>query len=185
MRRVLSALAIGVILVLTVLIQSEAMLPRQAQWVVHQVETPEVRAHFTAFMQRIGEVLGEATRSVDVAMYDFTLDAIAEVLEQAARRGVVVRVVLSTEGGGGKKELEVCKRLDALAGVEVRRRADMHHKFSVVDAAVVLTGSANWTETSLEREANNLVVIRSRETAGAFAGEFTRLWQSAKHQCDR
>lgn len=185
MRRVLSAIAIGVILVLTVLIQSEAMLPRQTRWVVHQVETPEIRAHFTSLLQRIGGVLVEATRSVDVAMYDFTLDAIAEVLEQAARRGVVVRVVLSTEGGGGKKELEVCKRLDALAGVEVRRRADMHHKFSVVDAAVVLTGSANWTETSLEREANNLVVIRSRETAGAFAGEFTRLWQSAKHQCDR
>lgn len=185
MRRVLSAIATGVILILSVLIQSEAMLPRQDQWLVHQVETPEVRSYFTSLRQRIGGVLVEATRSVDVAMYDFTLDAIAEVLEQAARRGVVVRVILSTEGGGGKKELEICKRLDALASIEVRRRADMHHKFSVVDAAVVLTGSANWTETSLEKEANNLVVIRSRETAGAFAAEFTRLWQSAKHQCDR
>lgn len=185
MRRVLGATVIGVILVLTVLIQSEAMLPRKARWVVHQVEMPEVRAHFTSLPQRIGEVLLEARRSVDVAMYDFTLGAIAEVLEQAARRSVVVRILLSTEGGGGKKELELCKRLDALAGVEVRRRADMHHKFSVVDAAVVLTGSANWTETSLEKEANNLVVIRSRETAGAFAVEFTRLWQSAKHRCER
>ena len=185
MRRVLGGIAIGAILVLTVLIQSEAMLPSKTRWSIHQVETPEVRSYFTSLQQRIGEVLLEATRSVDVAMYDFTLDALAEVLEQVARRSIAVRIVLSTEGGGGKKELEICKRLEALAGVEVRRRADMHHKFSVVDAEVVLTGSANWTETSLKKEANNLVVIRSRETAGAFAAEFTRLWQGAKHQCDK
>lgn len=61
----------------------------------------------------------------------------------------------------------------------------MHHKFMVVDRAVVVTGSANFTPSCIHGDpgadrsrgnVNHLMRLHSRELAGAFAAEFERMW---------
>ena len=61
----------------------------------------------------------------------------------------------------------------------------MHHKFMVVDRAVVVTGSANFTPSCIHGDpgadrsrgnVNHLLRLRSRELAHTFAAEFERMW---------
>ena len=61
----------------------------------------------------------------------------------------------------------------------------MHHKFVVVDRALVVTGSANFTSSGMHGDAgaprsrgnvNHLLSIRSPELAELFRQEFNRMW---------
>jgi phosphatidylserine/phosphatidylglycerophosphate/cardiolipin synthase-like enzyme len=51
-----------------------------------------------------------------------------------------------------------------------------HNKVMVIDDETVITGSFNFTESAEERNAENLIVIRSRELAAKYAAN----WQ--QHQ---
>ncbi|MFS6827155.1 phospholipase D-like domain-containing protein [Cyanobium sp. ATX-6F1] len=61
----------------------------------------------------------------------------------------------------------------------------MHHKFMVVDRAVVVTGSANFTPSCIHGDpgadrtrgnVNHLMRLHSRELAHTFVSEFERMW---------
>ena len=61
----------------------------------------------------------------------------------------------------------------------------MHHKFVVVDRALVITGSANFTSSGIHGDAgasrsrgnvNHLISIESTELAEVFRKEFQRMW---------
>ncbi len=61
----------------------------------------------------------------------------------------------------------------------------MHHKFTIVDEEIVLTGSANYTMSDMHGDAsnmetvgnaNNFVVIKSPEVAKYFTEEFNIMW---------
>jgi phosphatidylserine/phosphatidylglycerophosphate/cardiolipin synthase-like enzyme len=54
-------------------------------------------------------------------------------------------------------------------------RAKMHHKFTVVDRRIVLTGSYNYTTSATEANRENLVRIESYRVAGDYLAEFERL----------
>src|SRR5260370_747451 len=58
----------------------------------------------------------------------------------------------------------------------------MHHKYVVRDAgtpaAAVLTGSANWTNDSWNREENVIFTVASPNVAATFTQNFEELWQN-------
>lgn len=120
-----------------------------------------------------------AKRSVHVAAYLFTNRRIAAALVRAAKRGVAVELVVDAsqfQSGG----LPRVRELDR-AGARIWLReglAAFHHKVVIVDAATpaatVVTGSFNFTQAAQDRNAENLVVIESREVAGRFLADFER-----------
>ena len=120
-----------------------------------------------------------ARRSIHVAAYLFTNRRIAAALARAAKRGAAVELVAdaSQYSSGGLPRLRDLDR----AGVRIWLReglAAFHHKVVIVDAgtagATVLTGSFNFTQAAQDRNAENLVVIESREVAGRFLADFER-----------
>lgn len=56
-------------------------------------------------------------------------------------------------------------------------QSDMHNKFIVVDGVKVLTGSANFTNTS-ENHQQNIVILNSEAVANEFKIEFNQMWGS-------
>jgi phosphatidylserine/phosphatidylglycerophosphate/cardiolipin synthase-like enzyme len=120
-----------------------------------------------------------AKRTVHVAAYLFTNRRIAAALARAAKRGVAVDLVADAsqfQSGG----LPRVRELDR-AGARIWLReglAAFHHKVVIVDAATpaatVVTGSFNFTQAAQDRNAENLVVIESREVAGRFLADFER-----------
>jgi len=120
-----------------------------------------------------------ATRTVHVAAYLFTNRRIAAALGRAAKRGVAVELVADASQfqSGGMPRLRELDR----AGVRIWLReglAAFHHKVVIVDAATtaatVVTGSFNFTQAAQDRNAENLVVIESREVAARFLADFER-----------
>lgn len=124
------------------------------------------------------QTLRSAQQSVHAALYQLTDPEIADVLLEIATRGIELKVLLDDEPSKGSKG---CLLMSA--GVAVKHYADsgiMHHKFAVVDGALVITGSYNWTTSAQTRNEENLLVIHSPELAQSFEGEFQKLWTHNK-----
>ncbi len=130
----------------------------------------------------IAEIAG-STESVHVAIYYFSHPDIADALIEAHERGVDVKVLGDgdanySEQYGPGNNYETVQRLKE-AGVSYRddgNAAIMHNKFAIIDGAMVLTGSFNYTLSADESNNENLVVLVSTRMADAFEREFQYLW---------
>ena len=140
----------------------------------------------------VGQFLDQATRSLDVALYDLNLGAATEptvigAMKRAMERGVAVRVVYN-EDDRNPIPVPPPPRTDpgtfAAAGIPARAIPGvpdlMHHKYVVRDGASVWTGSTNWTDDSWTREENVLAVVGSPELATAFTRDFEELWNGGR-----
>lgn len=117
-----------------------------------------------------------------IAVRDFTDSDLKDFLiTQEQERDI--KIILMQEGRS-KYEKDVCDALNPLSNITVRYLSGIHHKFLIVGKSTVLTGSANWSNNSLnpKKEANNLVVIESEKIADAFIQEFNQLWESDRNE---
>jgi len=113
--------------------------------------------------------INAAKTSILVQAYSFTSAPIAKALVEAHKRGVHVEVILDES-----QETEEYSSADFLlhAGVPTMIDAEhaiAHNKVMIVDAAVVITGSFNFTSSAESRNAENLLVIRDPQIAEKYA----------------
>jgi phosphatidylserine/phosphatidylglycerophosphate/cardiolipin synthase-like enzyme len=124
--------------------------------------------------------LDQANSEISCAIYSFTLDSVSSALLDAKARGVLVRLVVeSQQANVTGSEFHKLKQ----EGLEIRLDGNsrlMHHKFCVIDTDTVLTGSYNWSEQATNYNDENLVVLKSGETAEKFRQEFNRIWEVAQ-----
>jgi len=140
----------------------------------------------------VGAFLSGATKSLDIALYDFNLaDPTAAVvvgaLKDAASRGVAVRLMYNVDHAMPipvPPPPSTDPAAVAALGVPVKGIAGvpnlMHHKYVVRDAAQVLTGSTNWTDDSWTREENVMIAVDSPDLAAAFSKDFEQLWSTER-----
>jgi phosphatidylserine/phosphatidylglycerophosphate/cardiolipin synthase-like enzyme len=120
------------------------------------------------------EALGQAKATVMVQAYSFTSAPIAKALVDAHKRGVRVEVLLDKS-----QRTEKYSAADFLAHAGISTRIDAqhriaHNKVMVIDGAVVITGSFNFTKGAEYENAENLLVIHSP----ALAAQYTRNWEA-------
>ncbi|KAI7822388.1 mitochondrial cardiolipin hydrolase-like protein [Gamsiella multidivaricata] len=53
----------------------------------------------------------------------------------------------------------------------------MHHKFAVVDDALVINGSYNWTKGARFDNRENLTLTNAPKAVQGFKSEFEKLWK--------
>ena len=147
--------------------------------------------------QRPAEVAGwivdfvaGAQRSLDLAQYDFHLEAetaalVGGAITDADARGVAVRFIYNVDHRNPipvPPPPEPDAQLIASLGVPARAIAGvpdlMHHKYVVRDGASVWTGSMNWTNDSFSVQENVLATIESAAIAAAFTRDFEQLWDT-------
>lgn len=133
----------------------------------------------TAPLRAIQGQIRSARRAMDLCVFTITDDRIVEVLEQAVRRRVRVRIVSDDE-----KSQDLGSDLLRLAGsgaeVRVDRTPDhMHHKFGLFDGVRLLTGSYNWTRSAERGNSENVLITSERRLVAAYAAEFERVFGHA------
>lgn len=147
----------------------------------------------------INRTLAKAKKSVNLALFVFSAQRLANTLEIEAQRGVAVRALIDSnfiyrpysEGLDmmGATLIEHC-RLEAdnrpwkkpltTVGVPLLPMGDrLHHKFGVVDRNTVITGSHNWSEAANHGNDETLLAIASPVVAAHFEREFDRLYKGA------
>lgn len=116
----------------------------------------------------------KAKKTILVQAYSFTSAPIAAALVAAHKRGVAVQVILDKS-----QRSEKYTSADFIAHAGIRTLIDdnhaiAHNKIIIVDGEVVITGSFNFSKAAEEKNAENLLVIRSRE----LASKYVQNWQA-------
>lgn len=98
--------------------------------------------------------------SIQVSMFTWTHPLLTEKIIEAHKRGVTILVILDRKQteGASKASLEAL----AKSGVPVRLSGGsqtFHHKFALIDASILVAGSANWTKAAFSKNEECLLII--------------------------
>jgi len=129
-------------------------------------------------------LIDSAQKTIDAALYRLTYQPLIAALQRACARGVAVRLVTDQssveEYSAEYSQLQnlSCVTLKTDANADARGRFDhtMHHKFAVMDGAIVWTGSLNWAEREVLFDANNALVISDERLAQLFTTELNEMF---------
>jgi phosphatidylserine/phosphatidylglycerophosphate/cardiolipin synthase-like enzyme len=117
-----------------------------------------------------------ARRTILVHAYLLYSTRLAGALVRAHQRGVEVHVILDAHAQPHHPPVSAVARLVA-AGIAVSldaQHAWAHDKVMILDEAIVLTGSYNWTVAAEQQNGENLLVIRDPRLAGAYTENWRR-----------
>lgn len=128
--------------------------------------------------RKIVQLLSQAAQSLKICVFTITDDRIAAALEAAHHRGVAVRVLTDND-----KALDLGSDVMRLQQAGVAVRVDrtpfhMHHKFAVIDGALLLNGSYNWTRGAARDNHENFLVTSDPTLISQFSRRFDQLWES-------
>jgi phosphatidylserine/phosphatidylglycerophosphate/cardiolipin synthase-like enzyme len=147
----------------------------------------------------IGTQLERATQSVHLALFVFSEQPLANILETRHQQGVVVKALIDpsfafrsySEGLDllGLALSERCKyEVDnrpwknaiSTVGIPQLPPGDkLHHKFGAIDGKIVITGSHNWSAAANHTNDEALLVIENPVVVAHFEREFERLYDRA------
>ena len=133
-------------------------------------------------------VLSSARRSIVLAMYGFDDDELAAIIKsKLENENVYVQLTLDSSQAGGVHEKTILAASDypnnSVAIGRSERGAIMHLKQVVVDSAIVVDGSTNWSDGGETKQDNSLVVKIDRgeaaEVTTRIAAIHTNMMQKA------
>ncbi|MBN3888900.1 MAG: DUF655 domain-containing protein [Nostoc sp. JL31] len=148
----------------------------------------------------IGKTLDSATKSIDMALFVFSEQPLANILEKRHQQSVQIRALIEPQFAYrpysealdmmGVALSNKCKyEIDnhpwqnpiTTVGVPVLPKGDLlHHKFGVIDSQTVITGSHNWSDAANNGNDETLVVIENPVVAAHYVREFARLYTKVK-----
>ncbi|MEA5619356.1 phospholipase D-like domain-containing protein [Cronbergia sp. UHCC 0137] len=148
----------------------------------------------------IGKTLNSAIKSVDMALFVFSEQQLANILETRHQQNVKIRALIDSQFAYrpysealdmmGVALSNKCKyELDnrpwsnpiTTVGVPILPKGDLlHHKFAVIDHQKVITGSHNWSAAANHGNDETLVVIKNPIIADHYVREFNRLYSNFK-----
>ncbi|MEW6329019.1 MAG: phospholipase D-like domain-containing protein [Candidatus Micrarchaeota archaeon] len=180
--RSLAALLVGLLLGALIIFSYYSFFP-QAQKQIYLNGSGSVEPVFSPNSEdEMIDFLRSARESIDVEVYIFTNQKLADELIAARERGVVVRVILEPRVDSPNPNLQTMQRLRD-EGIDARWASLgfslTHSKFAVVDGKKVLVGSINWSRSALSTNREAAVIIEDEEVAREFAKIFEEDWKNA------
>jgi competence ComEA-like helix-hairpin-helix protein len=148
----------------------------------------------------IAQTLQNSQKSTDLALFVFSEQKIANVLEERHEKGVKVEALIDPEfafqsfsegldmqgvvlGKNCHQELDNQPWLNPIqtVGIPTLPKGDkLHHKMGVVDRNFVITGSHNWSNAANRTNDETLLVIQNPTVAAHYQREFDRLYRDAQ-----
>lgn len=148
------------------------------------VSGDQIRVYFSPSGGATAAIVKEidgATSEVLMQAYSFTSAPIAKALVDAKKRGVAVEAILdksqktaSYSGATFLANSRVPTYIDSAHAIA-------HNKIMIIDKQTVITGSFNFTKAAEEKNAENLLVIRSKDLAGKYIAN----WQAHRKHSER
>lgn len=149
---------------------------------VFQLDNTKIEVYFAPSDFPEGVILEKirnAKESIHIAMFAFTNDLIYQALVQAKARGVAIFAVWDFRGWEDFHNSKVDEMLFLGVGIVDANPGLLHHKFAVIDERLVITGSANWSLSGMNRNDENLLIIHDAAIARRFIEHFSKFYQDA------
>lgn len=148
----------------------------------------------------IGKTLDSARESVDLALFVFSEQRLANILENRHQQKIQIRALIEPQFAyrpysealdmmgvalSNKCKYEVdnhpWQNPITTVGVPTLPKGDLlHHKFALIDNKTVITGSHNWSDAANNGNDETLVVVESPIVAAHYVREFARLYAKVK-----
>ena len=131
--------------------------------------------------EAVVSTISQARSEILVQAYSFTSAPIAKALVDAHKRGVHVQIILDRSQ---RKEKYSSADFTAHAGIPTyidAAHSIAHNKVMIIDKSVVITGSFNFTKAAEGNNAENLLVLRSKELARGYIEN----WERHKEHSER
>ena len=147
----------------------------------------------------IAQAINNANRSVDLALFVFSDQSIANILQKKHQSGIEINGIFDANFAfryysevldllGTSLYYRCAAEADnnpwsnpaKTAGIALTEKGDkLHHKFAIIDGQTVISGSQNWSQAANHINDETLLIIRNLTLAQQFNREFQRLTQSA------
>ena len=127
------------------------------------------------------DAIARSRRTIDVSIFSFYAQRVADALIAAKARGVAVRVVGDSSQARRSQAMLSLSR----AGVPLRLSSGregsgaMHHKYALFDGAMLMSGSYNFSQNAELYNFENDLFTTAPPEAAAFGGEFAAVWAQA------
>jgi phosphatidylserine/phosphatidylglycerophosphate/cardiolipin synthase-like enzyme len=113
--------------------------------------------------------IAQAKTEILVQAYSFTSAPIAKALLDAHKRGVSVRVNLDKSQKTQKYSSATFLTNAGIPTFIDNKHAIAHNKIMIMDKETVITGSFNFTKAAEEKNAENVLIIRSVDLAKEYS----------------
>lgn len=147
----------------------------------------------------IGSVLDRAGESVDLALFVFSEQNLADILQTNQQRGVRVRALIDPEFAfryysealdlsgvalANKCQYEANNNpwenpSDTVGVPQLQLGDKLHHKFGIVDRSIVIAGSHNWSAAANYQNDETLLTVENPAIAAHYEREFERLYSNS------
>lgn len=148
----------------------------------------------------IAKTLSASTKTVDLALFVFSDQQLANILEERHNQNVQIRALIESQfayhpysevldmmgfalSDNCKYEVDnrPWKNPISTVGVPILAKGDsLHDKFAVIDNQTVITGSHNWSQAANNGNDETLIVIENPAIAAHYQREFNRLYGKIK-----
>jgi len=121
--------------------------------------------------------IDNAESYIDIAMYSFTYELIAEAVIRAKNRGVEIRILMDKQQSAGKYSKYECFLDNEIRVIRDIHSGIMHNKIAIIDGKILFTGSFNWTKSAEEINQENLLeFIDEEEIIKIYQERLDYLW---------
>ena len=148
----------------------------------------------------IGKAIDNARESIDLALFVFSEQEIANLLQSKSQQGIEVRGVFDA-GFAYRYYSEVldllgivllwrCQPephnnpwvnpLKTIGTARTNSGDKLHHKFTVIDRETIISGSQNWSAAANYQNDEAIIIIKNLTVEKHFYHEFLRLYNSAE-----
>jgi phosphatidylserine/phosphatidylglycerophosphate/cardiolipin synthase-like enzyme len=124
--------------------------------------------------------LDGAKSEILVQAYSFTSTAIAEALLAAHKRGVQVSAILDKSQRGARHTSATFLADAGITTYVDSSHAIAHNKIIIIDRSTLITGSFNFTKAAEERNAENLLILRSPQLAEIYVENWSSHMQHSE-----
>lgn len=148
----------------------------------------------------IGQTLDVANKSIDMALFVFSEQRLANILENQHQKNIPIRALIDSQfayrdysealdmmgvalSNNCKYDFDnnPWKNPITTVGVPTLARGDLlHHKFAVIDQQTVITGSHNWSASANHGNDETVLIIENPTVAAHYVREFDRLYADAR-----
>ena len=155
----------------------------------------------------IAKTVNEANKSIDLALFVFSDQELANTLQSKQHQGLSLRGVfdsgfafryysevldmrgITLSNDSLKRRNSLCqaetgnnpwqKPLQTMGIANISAGDKLHHKFALIDDRIVISGSQNWSEAANSNNDEAVIVIDNPTVAQHFKQEFENLYQAA------
>ena len=118
--------------------------------------------------------IGKAKSEILVQAYSFTSKDIAKALVDAKKRNVHVEIILDKSNRSAKYSAGDFTAHMGIPTYINASHAIAHNKIMIIDKQTVITGSFNFTKAAEESNAENLLILSSKEVAKAYIDNWNK-----------